>query len=396
MRIALIGGGPAGLMAAQVLGQGELFEAMPTVGRKFLLAGRGGLNLTHSEPWPDFLSRYRESAPWLEPHLQAFGPQDVVRWCEGLGFETFVGSSQRVFPRSMKAAPLLRTWLSRLPITFHTRHRWTGWNEHGELCFETPHGVRTVRADATLLALGGASWPRMGSTGAWVPWLRERGIAVPTWQAANVGYEVAWSPLFRQRFEGQPLKSVALTVSGRSRQGELMITSYGLEGSLLYPFGPDLRGRLPCAVHLDLLPHTPLDRLQAALDTPRGSRSWAKFLRQKTGLHGPKLGLAYEFLGAPPFRAEQLKAIALPLLRPRPLDEAISSAGGVALEELDDNLMLTRLPGVFCAGEMLDWEAPTGGYLLTACLATGYAAGQGMLRYLQSLSPDRALLADNS
>lgn len=368
-------------MAAQTLGEGVVFESMPTVGRKFLLAGRGGLNLTHSEPFPAFLSRYGSRGAVLAGMLAEFGPAEVVRWCEGLGFETFIGSSRRVFPRTMKAAPLLRTWLSRLGVEVRTRHRWLGWDQEGRLLFETPAGLSRVRAEATLLALGGASWPRMGSTGAWVPLLRERGVEVRDLVAANVGYEVAWSPHFVERYAGQPVKSVTLSFAGQTTQGEFVVTRHGVEGSLLYPFGPLLRDQLPCPILLDLLPGTPLPKLEESLARDRGSRSLSKHLRQRAGIEGVKLGLVNEFLRGQ-VTASGLKALPLPLLQPRPLEEAISTAGGVAFESLDERLMLKDLPGVFCTGEMLDWEAPTGGYLLTACLATGRAAGVGVREWL--------------
>lgn len=370
-------------MAAQALGEGVVFEAMPTVGRKFLLAGRGGLNLTHSEPFDRFLERYGSGTAWLTPMLEEFGPAQVVQWCQELGFETFVGSSRRVFPRSMKAAPLLRKWLERLGVEVRTRHRWLGWDSDGSLLFDTPEGRVSYRAEATVLALGGASWPRMGSTGEWVPLLREKGVAVNTLSAANVGYDVAWSPYFIERHAGSPVKSVKLSFAGETREGEFVVTRHGVEGSLLYPFGPALRDQLPCSVQLDLLPGTSLAKLENSLGRERGSRSFSKHLRQRAGIDGVKLGLVNEFLSGQ-VSAASLKALPLPLLRARPLAEAISTAGGVALDGLDENLMLRALPGVFCAGEMLDWEAPTGGYLLTACFATGRAAGLGARRYLSS------------
>lgn len=381
-KVAIIGGGPAGLMAAQALGGGVLFEAMPTVGRKFLLAGRGGLNLTHSEPFESFLTRYGSRAAVLEPMLRQFGPAEVGKWCEELGFETFVGSSRRVFPRSMKAAPLLRAWLSQLGTELRTRHRWLGWDEAGALVFETPQGRITFQAEATILALGGASWPKMGSTGSWVPLLQERGIPVQPLRAANVGYDVAWTPHFVERYAGQPVKSVALSFQGISQQGEFVVTRHGVEGSLFYPFGPLLRDRLPCTVSLDLLPGVSLQKLEASLARERGSRSLSKHLHQRAGIEGVKLGLVNEFL-RPSVSAETLKALPLPLLHARPLEEAISTAGGVPFEALDEHLMLRELPGVFCTGEMLDWEAPTGGYLLTGCFATGQAAGSGARRFLE-------------
>lgn len=381
-KIAIIGGGPAGLMAAQTLGGGVVFDAMPTVGRKFLLAGRGGLNLTHSEPFDDFLQRFGPRAGILEPMLREFGPAEVRKWCEDLGFETFVGSSRRVFPHSMKAAPILRTWLQKIGAELRTRHRWIGWDDDGALLFETPAGQVRFEADATILALGGASWPKMGSTGAWVPLLRDRGIEIRELAPANVGYDVEWSDHFKERYAGHPLKSVSLSFGERSQQGEFVVTQRGVEGSLLYPFGPLLREHLPCSVTLDLLPGTSLEKLEASLAKDRGSRSLSKHLRQRAGIEGVKLGLVNEFLRGN-VTAAGLKALPLPLVRPRPIEEAISTAGGVAFAALDDGMMLKALPGVFCTGEMLDWEAPTGGYLLTACFATGRAAGLGVRRYLE-------------
>lgn len=380
-KIAVIGGGPAGLMAAQTIGAGIIFEAMPTPARKFLLAGRGGLNLTHSEPLDKFLARYTPQHKLLIEMLEQFGPKDVIKWCESLGFETFVGSSKRIFPRSMKAAPLLRAWLKRLNLEIRTKHRWLGWGENGALLFSTPEGLFSYRADATVLALGGASWPRMGATAEWVEILDKRGVAINPLQPANVGYEVNWSPVFRERYAGAPVKSVSLTVEGKTRQGEFVITKHGLEGSLFYPFGPSLRPKLPCKVYLDLLPHRSLEKVQAGLSQKQGSQSFSKYLKRRTGLAGVKLGLVYECLGRD-VTAQNLKALPLPLERPRPLAEAISTAGGIDFKELDDYLMIKKLPGIFCAGEMLDWEAPTGGYLLTGCFSSGYRAGLGLRSYL--------------
>lgn len=380
-KIAIIGGGPAGLMAAQTVGTGIIFEAMPTPARKFLLAGRGGLNLTHSEPLEKFVSRYLPQHPLLIEMLEQFGPQQVVSWCKSLGFETFVGSSKRIFPKSMKAAPLLRAWLKRLNLEVRTRHRWLGWGKDGTLIFSTPQGILNYRADASVLALGGASWQRMGATAEWVDILDKHGVAISPLQPANVGYEVNWSSVFRERYAGAPVKSVSLTVDGKTRQGEFVITKHGLEGSLFYPFCPSLRSKLPCKVYLDLLPQRSLEKVQAGLSKKQGSQSFSKYLKRQTGLSGVKLGLVYECLGRD-ITAQSLKALPLPLERPRPLAEAISTAGGIRFQELDRNLMLKKLPGVFCAGEMLDWEAPTGGYLLTGCFSSGYRAGLGLRSYL--------------
>ena len=368
-------------MAAQTLGGGIIFDSKPTVGRKFLLAGRGGLNLTHSEDFRAFIKRYGERSERMQPLLEDFGPREVVKWCEDLGFETFVGSSRRIFPRSMKAAPLLRAWIQSIGVELRTRHQWTGWNEDGQLLFETPEGQKQFQADVTILALGGASWPKMGSTGSWVSILKERGVEVRELEPANVGYEVDWSPFFAEKFAGHPLKSVSLSFEGKTVQGELMVTSYGLEGSLIYPFGPQLRSQLPCTIYLDLVPGKSLSALRASLKKERGSRSLSKHLRQRAGIQGVKMGLVNEFL-RDQVTAETLKSVPMTLRAPRPIEEAISSSGGVAFENLDENFMLKNLPGVFCTGEMLDWEAPTGGYLLTGCFATGRAVGLGVQRYL--------------
>jgi hypothetical protein len=406
--VAVIGGGPAGLMAAEVLVRGgarvELFDAMPSVGRKFLLAGRGGLNLTHAEPLPRFMERYAQARARLEPLLEAFGPQALRDWAQGLGIETFVGSSGRVFPRDLKAAPLLRAWLHRLRaagVVFHTRHRWLGWADDGALRFASPTGEVRHRPDAAVLALGGGSWPQLGSDGAWVPLLEARGVAVVPLQPANCGFDVAglvpgrsgWSDYLRQRFAGQPVKPVVASVTdadGRThrQQGEFVLTDSGVEGSLVYAFSARLReaiaGQGFATLWLDLLPAHSAAQVRAETSRPRGPRSLATHLKSRLGIHGLKLALLHELLGTerlhdPAALAAALKALPLTVAAPRPLAEAISTAGGVRWEALDARLMLTGLAGVFCAGEMLDWEAPTGGYLLTACLATGRAAGQGVL-----------------
>ncbi|MDE2606711.1 MAG: TIGR03862 family flavoprotein [Burkholderiales bacterium] len=398
-------------MAAEVLAQGgaqvDLFDAMPSVGRKFLLAGRGGLNLTHSEPTPALLARYGERAEALREAVTAFDGTAVREWAAGLGIATFVGSSGRVFPTDMKAAPLLRAWLHRLRtsgVRIHTRHRWTGWTADGVLRFTTPAGEVTHTADATVLALGGASWPRLGSDGAWAPWLRERGVAVAPWQSSNCGFDVAptapgrsgWSDHLRQRFAGQPLKTVAIRftdLSGRTetQPGEFVVTDTGIEGSLVYAFSARIRdciaARGQATIHVDLLPqHTP-QQVLAETRRPRGPRSLSTHLKSRLGLHGLKMALLHELLvpqqlADPVQLAQALKALPLVLARPRPLAEAISTAGGVAFEALDARGMLRALPGTFCAGEMLDWEAPTGGYLLTASLATGRTAARGALAWL--------------
>ncbi len=401
----VIGGGPAGLMAAETLLAGgvavELYDTMPSVGRKFLLAGKGGLNITHAEPHEKFLTRYGARTARLAPLLQEFGAAELRDWVHGLGVETFVGTSQRVFPKEMKAAPLLRAWLHRLRaagLRIHVRHRWTGWNEGGELCFATPQGEITARPCCTVLALGGGSWARLGSDGAWVPLLEARGIAVAPLKPANCGFEVRWSPHFRERFAGQPLKAVTASFSDaiggqHRRQGELLVSDYGIEGSLAYALSAPLRDSIAAqgnvTLLLDLLPDHDAARVAAAVSHPRGSRSLSSHLQSRLGLKGIKAGLLREALSAeemadPAKLAATIKALPLRLTAPRPLDEAISSAGGVPLETLDEHLMLKKLPGVFCAGEMLDWEAPTGGYLLTGCFTTGKTAAQGALAWLNS------------
>lgn len=431
--VAIVGGGPAGLMAAEVLAQVgvavHVFDAMPSVGRKFLLAGKGGLNLTHSEPHEAFATRFAGREKQVEPLITAFGGPAVRAWAQGLGVETFVGTSGRVFPADMKAAPLLRAWLQRLRsqgVQFHMRHRWLGWADAGQggaLRFATPAGEVAVDARATLLALGGGSWARLGSDGAWVPLLEARGVAVAPLRPANSGFDVVradapagetrrdflreligrtpapavgWTPHFTERFGGQPFKTVAIGFTdsqGRSfhRRGEFVATATGVEGSLVYAVSQLLRDEIEAhghaTFHLDLLPdHTP-ERVLVEVRHPRGSRSLSSHLKSRLGLDGIKAGILYEHLGKdgmadPVALAHAIKALPVTVVAARPLDEAISTAGGVTFEALDAHLMATAAPGLFCAGEMLDWEAPTGGYLLTASMASGKVAGEGVLRWL--------------
>jgi len=421
-KVAVVGAGPAGLMAAEVLsGAGvavQLFDAMPSVGRKFLLAGKGGLNLTHAEPADLFVSRYGQRRPHIEALFMSFDSASVRDWAASLGIETFVGSSGRVFPTDMKAAPLLRNWLARLrhpecgvPVEFLMRHRWTGWHQvavqaagsvvpatNTWLDFETPHGPLQVQADAVVLALGGASWARLGSTGAWVPWLQAKGVDVAPLLPANCGFDVQsrWSAHFASRFAGQPFKSVAIEYINRqgqrfARRGEFVATASGVEGSLIYAASSWLRDDIlthgSATFQLDLRPDLSDERVLAEVQHPRGSRSLSSHLKSRLHIDGIKAAILHEVLRkeqmADPLQlARAIKALPITLAAVRPIDEAISSAGGVRFEAMTAELMLTSLPGVFCAGEMLDWEAPTGGYLLTACLASGFCAGQGVLAFL--------------
>ncbi|HSV69969.1 MAG TPA: TIGR03862 family flavoprotein [Methylibium sp.] len=400
---AVVGAGPAGLMAAEVLAAGgasvDVYDAMPSVGRKFLLAGKGGLNLTHGEPLDPFLSRYGARRARLEPLLRDCGSEALRDWAAGLGIETFVGTSGRVFPKDLKAAPLLRAWLHRLReagVRFHQRRRWIGWGEEGGLRFAGPEGESVVGVDATVLALGGGSWSRLGSDGAWRPLLAARGVDVAPLAPSNCGFDIGWSPFLRERHAGAPIKPVALrfeAADGRvfERQGEFVLTATGIEGSLVYAASALLRDAIAAegtaTLTLDLLPDRSAEFVAAEVARPRGSRSLATHLKSRLGIDGAKAALLHEVLGRdgvhdPARLAAALKALPLTLQAARPLDEAISTAGGVRFEALDERLMCRALPGVFCAGEMLDWEAPTGGYLLTACFATGRAAGQGALQWL--------------
>lgn len=378
----------------------DLYDAMPSVGRKFLLAGKGGLNLTHAEPLEAFLNRYGTRRDHLEDCLRAFDAPAIRAWAAELGIETFVGSSQRIFPVEMKAAPLLRAWLKRLRglgVRIHVRHRWCGWTAQGDCRFETPGGAITVRPKALILALGGGSWARLGSDGAWQPWLREQGVTVHPLKPANCGFDTDWSPLFAERYAGAPIKPVVAEVTTLTdhcirQRGECVISRTGLEGSLIYALSAPLRDTIErdgrSLLRLDLAPDRDEASLRHRLNEPRGGRTLTQTLKRLAGLSPAKVGLLRELLDPAAFQeaarlAAAIKSLPVPVLAPRPLDEAISSAGGVAFEALDAHFMLRARPGVFCAGEMLDWEAPTGGYLLSGCLATGRTAGWGAAAWLR-------------
>lgn len=402
--VAIVGAGPAGLMAAEVLAQGgadvTVYDAMPSAGRKLLMAGRGGLNLTHSEPLPQFLARYREAMPHLKAAIEAFPPQALRDWGQALGQESFVGSSGRVFPKAFKASPLLRAWLRRLDsvgVKLALRHRWTGWDEQGRLHFETPNGPRIVETSATVLALGGASWPRLGSDGAWAETLAAKGVRISPLRPANCGFTVAWSDIFRDRFEGQPLKGVALTFGEHSVRGEAVVTRTGIEGGAVYALSAELREAIlrdgQATLNIALRLDAAIGELTAKLSAAKGKQSFSNFLRKAENLSPVAIGLLQEAAKAsgvslsslPPAElARLIQAVPVQLNGVVPIARAISTAGGISFDELDDTFMLRRLPGVFVGGEMLDWEAPTGGYLLQASFATGVAAGRGTLKWLNS------------
>ena len=404
-RLVIIGGGPAGLMAAEVARAAgvevDLYEAKGSVGRKFLIAGKGGLNLTHGEPRPAFDARYGARSGGIAAWLDDFDADALRDWARGLGVDSYVGTSGRVFPTDRKAAPLLRGWVRRLRehgVRFHVQHRWTGWTHDGALRFATPDGEITLQADAVVLALGGGSWPQLGSDGAWQPWLAARGVDVAPLQPSNCGFDIGWSDHFASHHAGAPLKPVIahwrdLAGAEHALQGECVVTETGLEGSLVYALSATLRDAIArdgaVTLHLDLAPGRDLDRLHEALAKPRAGRTLSEHLRRNAGISGAKAALLYEVLdkaelGIAAVLAQTIKRLPLVLKRARPLAEAISSAGGVRLEALDDGLMVNTLPGVFVAGEMLDWEAATGGYLLTACFASGRRAGLGAVAWLRA------------
>jgi uncharacterized flavoprotein (TIGR03862 family) len=400
--IAIVGAGPAGLMAAEVLAQAgaavAVYDAMPSAGRKFLMAGRGGLNLTHSEPLPHFLTRYGEANSALAPAIAAFSPQALRAWSEGLGQPTFVGSSGRVFPKAFKASPLLRAWLRRLDamgVKFALRHRWTGWDQENRLLFQTGDGQTAVEPDATVLALGGASWPRLGSDASWVETLAGKGVAVSPWRPANCSFTVNWSDVFRDRFEGQPLKAVTLSFGPRTVRGEAMITRSGIEGGAIYALSAELRDAIgsscQATLRIALRPDMQISDLIARLSVPKGKQSFSNWLRKASQLSPVGIGLLQETAIvsgvslsslSPANLAGFINAVPVQLNGTATIARAISTAGGIGRSEIDTEFMIRRLPGVFAAGEMLDWEAPTGGYLLQACFATGAAAGRGVLNWL--------------
>ena len=406
-KIAIIGAGPAGLMAAQVLSDAgyspTVFDAMPSAGRKFLHAGRGGLNLTHAEDFPLFSSRYFEAQSFLQPALDAFTPDDMRLWSQNLGFETFVGSSGKVYPLDKKAGPLLRAWIHKLKANttqFKMKHRWIGWSKD-IWQFETPDGFKDYSFDAVILALGGASWPSLGSTGAWTKVLKDKGLNISPLKPANMGFNVTFSDIFKEKFSGTPLKNVELSftdINGKlqSKLGELLVSEHGVEGSLIYTYSKYLREQIeeisPFKVYLDLFPHRTQSQLEQQLSANRGKQSLIAFWK-RFGLAGVTASLLREvlskdLLGDPELVAKTLKKFPLMLESYRPMEEAISTAGGLAFDNLDQHLMLKDFPGVFCVGEMLDWEAPTGGYLLTGVMAQGKQAAEGLLKLLQTRNTD--------
>ena len=401
--VAIIGCGPAGLMAAEVLINSginvNMYDAKPSAGRKFLVAGKGGLNITHSDPFELFISRYGNGSTDLRTHLETFGPDQLRMWLLELGFETFIGSSGKIFPTDMKAAPILRSWLIRLKnngVSFYFNHKWTGWTPKNNLLFETKTGTEEVCCDAVIFALGGVSWPKLGSDGSWIPFFNQKGISINPFKPANCGFNVPWSNLIQTRYDGYAIKSVVLSFTDfenqtRAQKGEFLVTRYGLEGNLIYAFSAAIRDTIEsqgqAEIYLDLAPDWSIQQLTEKLSKPRGSRSISSHLEKTIAFYGVKKALLWEVLKKedmlnPRILAAAIKSLPIKLTSTRPVSEAISSAGGVRFNELDENLMLKSLPGSFCAGEMLDWEAPTGGYLLTACFSTGHAAGKGARHWL--------------
>ncbi|MFK0684949.1 TIGR03862 family flavoprotein [Ochrobactrum sp. BD67] len=394
--IAILGGGPSGLMAAERLSargyRVTVYEQMPTIGRKFLLAGKSGLNITHSECFAAFVKRFGASSDRLLPALTVFGPTELRAWADSLGADTFVGSSGRVFPKAMKASPLLRGWGKRLEeqgVRILKRHRWVGFKGN-DLLIETPDGVEAIACDAALFAFGGGSWPKLGSNGHWIDEFRHKSIDIAPFLPANCGFDVAWSDFFAERFAGEPVKSVTATSDAGTIQGEFVITRGGIEGSLVYAHSAALRDSLEengrVSLTLDLVPGRSLERLENDIARQDAKLSFGNLLRKSAGLTGVKAALVTEFTRNknPKELACAIKALSVPLLRPRPLSEAISSAGGIRWHEIDENYMLPKLPGIFVAGEMIDWEAPTGGYLLTACFAIGRAAADGIDAWIKA------------
>jgi len=385
-------------MAAEVISaqgiQVDVYDSMPSVGRKLLMAGKSGLNITHSDPFDVFVTKYGKRHEQMNPLLKEFGANQLREWVHGFGIQTFIGTSGRVFPMGMKASPLLRAWLKKLGdkgVTLHLRHKWLGWNEDRSLNFQTPDGIKNIKADAVVLALGGGSWRRLGSDGAWVDGLNQAGVKIEPLRPANCGFDVEWSEHFREKYDGHPIKSVILSFGEFHQQGEFIVTKEGVEGGLIYLASAMMRDEIEkngkAILYLDLKPDRTLEWLKEKLSHPRGKRSLASYLEKSLGIHSVKAGLLREFVSKEDFMnaerlAELIKALPVPLVRPSPIDEAISTAGGVTFESLDENLMVQNMPGVFCAGEMLDWEAPTGGYLMTACFSSGYAAGNGVINWL--------------
>lgn len=405
--VVIIGAGPAGLMAAEVISQQgipvALYDAMSSIGRKFLMAGKSGLNLTHAEPLDAFLSRYNEGGNEIAPIIRAFPPDALRDWAKGLGIDTYTGSSGRVFPSEMKAAPLLRAWRHRLReagVQFHMRHKWLGYNEDGQLRFATDEGETSISATATVLALGGGSWARLGSTGDWIDILKQQGITISPLKPSNCGFEVNWSDHLRQKYAGAPVKSVMISVKNQhgkiqQKQGDFVISDYGIEGSLIYPFAASIRDVIEqqgkATIYLDLIPTMEETKLADKLSQPRGKRSLTDHLRRQLKISGIKTALIYEVSNTeqrnnPQHLASIIKALPITCQQARPMDEAISTAGGISFDALNQHLMLKQHPGTFCAGEMLDWDAPTGGYLLTACFASGYVAGEGLIEWLKGNS----------